>query len=582
MNRETDYFEARGNRMKARKQRKGLLWPTLALVTALVTACSGNGGKNANSPAPEGSASASATGSGETASGYKDKYDPPVTITTVWGVDPALKFKNGETIENNVATRWALETLGIEIKSLWSVTDTNNAFVTKMRLAMSSNQKMPDVVTIGDAQLAQDLIDTGMFREVGTLFDQYANDKWKQAMNLDPNVWNPYMRDGKKMGIPVLDYAYNHDYLLWIRQDWLDKLNLEGPKTLADLETIMDAFKNRNPDGLSPDKVTPLSIGFKTTMNTWMGDPSWVFGAYGTIPGQWNVGADGKLEWGSIHPASKQALETLKKWRDKGYIPAEAALWDENKTAEPAVAGTAGIIPGPYWMSGWPLLDTVKNVPHAVWKPYPIPTGPDGKAGRHGTHFTSGVTLIHKDMEHPEALFTYQNYLFDHLADPEPGSQWDIGVFKGYDYDLDANGNPVYLDKIPGGEVNINRYWLVKDGARIPDAQMKALLNLADGKEPVTRLEKEVKNNYGPETPAAAKVLMSQPDISYKDMFTGPATPTMQSKLDYLKKIELQTFNEIIYGKKGLDEFDKFVGTWKSSGGDQITKEVNEWYASAH
>jgi len=557
---------------------------SIALIASLLAACSGNNNNDASSssaaPAASTSASPVASDSAEPASAYKDKYDPPVEITTVWGVDPALKFKNGESIENNVQTRWALDTLGIKIKSLWSVTDTNNAFVTKMRLSMSSGQDMPDVVTIGDEQLAQDLIDTGMFADAGELFDQYANDTWKKAMELDPGVWNPYIRDGKRIGIPVLDYAYNHDYLLWVRQDWLDKLQLKAPTTLAELETVMDAFKNNNPDGLSPDKVVPLSIGFKTTMNTWMGDPSWIFGAFGTIPGQWNVGADGNLEWGSINPAIKQGLDTLKQWRDKGYIPAEAALWDENKTAEPAVAGTAGIIPGPYWMSGWPLLDTAKNVPSAVWKPIAIPTGPEGKAGRHGTRFTSGVTLINKKMKNPEAVFTYQNYLFDHLADPAVGSDWDLGVFKGYDYDLDASGNPVYLDKIPGGEVNINRYWLVKDGARIPDAQMKALLNLADGKEPTTRLEKEVKNNYGPETPAAAKVLLAQPNISLTNMFTGPATPTMQSKLDYLKKIELQTFNEIIYGKKGLDEFDKFVADWKSGGGDAMTKEVNEWYAS--
>ncbi|SFT07838.1 extracellular solute-binding protein [Paenibacillus sp. BC26] len=563
----------------------------LMLIASGLAACSGNnengnsgnGNKNAASTEQSNTTSNAAANTTEEAkpeSAYKDKYDPPVTISTVWGVDPALKFKNGESIENNVSTKWALDTLGIKIDSLWSVTDTNNAFATKLRLSLSSGQDLPDVVTVGDSQLAQDLIETGAFRDVGELFDQYANEKWKTAMNLDPNVWNPYTRDGKKMGIPVLDYAYNHDYLLWIRQDWLDKLNLQAPKTLDDLEKIMDAFKNQNPDGLKPDKVVPLSIGFKSTMNTWMGDPSWIFGAYGTIPAQWNQAADGSLEWGSINPASKQALEKLKQWRDKGYIPSEAAIWDENKTAEPAVAGTAGIIPGPYWMSGWPLLDTAKNVPTAVWKPYAIPTGPDGKAGRHGTNFTSGVTLINKDMEHPEAIFTYQNYLFDHLADPQTGSDWDLGVFKGYDYDLDASGNPLYLDKIPGGEVNINRYWLVKDGARIPDAQMKALLKLADGSEATTKLEKEVKNNYGPETPAAAKVLLSQPDISFKDLFTGPATQTMQSKLDYLKKIELQTFNEIIYGKKGLDSFDQFVADWKSAGGDKMTQEVNDWYKS--
>ena len=77
-----------------------------------------------------------------------------------------------------------------------------------------------------------------------------------------------------------------NDYLLWIRQDWLDKLNMKAPKTIDELEAVMEAFKNNNPDGLAPEKVTPLSVGFKTSMNTWMGDVSWIFGAYGTLPQQ--------------------------------------------------------------------------------------------------------------------------------------------------------------------------------------------------------------------------------------------------------------------------------------------------------
>ncbi|OWA33423.1 sugar ABC transporter [Saccharibacillus sp. O16] len=541
-----------------------------AMLATTLAGCSG-GGKTAEG-------TASTTPSVENV--YKEKYDPPVTITTAWGVDPALTFKNGETIENSVATKWAKEQFGIDIKSLWSVTDTNGAFGTKLRLAMSSGQDMPDVLTIGtaDNQIAQDLIDSGMYEEVGPLFDKYASKTWKEAIDQDPNVWNAYMRDGKRMGIPVLDYAYNHDYLLWIRQDWLDKLNLKAPKTIDELEKVMDAFKNKNPDGLAPDKVVPLSIGFKTSMNTWMGDPSWIFGAYGTLPQQWNVDADGKLAYGSIQPGMKQGLEKLNQWLQKGYIPQEAALWDENKTSEPAVAGTTGIIPGPYWMSGWPLQDTVKNAPGAVWKPIEIPTGPDGKAMRHGTQFTNGVTLIKKGMEHPEAFFTYQNYLFDNYANPAPGSQYDNGLFAGYDYQLDANGKQVPTDKIDGGYVNVVRYLLVRDGARIPDAQMKALQSLAEGNQPKTKLEKDVAVNYGPETPEAAQVLLAQKDSSFKDMFTGPTTATMKSKMDYLNKMENQTFNEIIYGKKPADAFDEFVTNWKAGGGDQITSEVNAWY----
>ena len=49
-----------------------------------------------------------------------------------------------------------------------------------------------------------------------------------------------------------------------------------------------------------------------------------------------------------------------------------------------------------------------------------------------------------------------------------------------------------------------------------------------------------------------------------------------------MKTMELETFAKIIYGNEPLDKFDRFVSDWKSKGGDQIEKEVNEWYKSVN
>lgn len=53
-------------------------------------------------------------------------------------------------------------------------------------------------------------------------------------------------------------------------------------------------------------------------------------------------------------------------------------------------------------------------------------------------------------------------------------------------------------------------------------------------------------------------------------------TKTMDSKWANLKKLEEETFAKIITGKVGSDAFDSFVEEWKASGGDEITKEVQE------
>ncbi|PRA07577.1 sugar ABC transporter [Paenibacillus sp. MYb63] len=507
------------------------------------------------------------------------KYDPPVSITYLrpWG--PDVKFKSGEDQDNNVHTKWAKEKLGIELKNQWISPSTNNAFETKLRLSLASNADMPDIISYrGEFNLVRELIESGKFVDAGELFDKYASDTWKAAVNEDPSVWYPYMQDGKKIGIPILDYSYNGDPVMWIREDWMKKFNLEAPKTIDDLEVIMETFTNQDPDGNGKQDTYGLTIGFKNWLNTWMSEAGWVFGAYGTMPNQWNLTADGKLEYGSVTPGAKQALAKLQSWMSKGYIPEEAGVYDETKAAEEFTAGKAGIVVGPHWMPSWPLEDVKKNNPEAEYKAYPIPSGPNGQAGRHGTSNGNGVVLINKDMKNPEAFFTYQNYLFDHYANPKEGDEFEHGFAEGYDWVM-VDGKPSTDASLTGGYAP-EKYTLTFDGARIPNLSMTTLAKLASGEEPTTPFEKKIKSGVPTPMLDAAKIVLDQKDIVFNQMFTGAPSMTMQMNNDILTKMEKDTFSQIVYGKTSVDAFDSFVEKWKSSGGDQITKEVNEWYDS--
>ncbi|MBY0116804.1 extracellular solute-binding protein [Paenibacillus xylanexedens] len=507
------------------------------------------------------------------------KYDPPVSITYLrpWG--PDVKFKSGEDQDNNVHTKWAKEKLGIELKNQWISPSTNNAFETKLRLSLASNADMPDIISYrGEFNLVRELIESGKFVDAGELFDKYASDTWKAAVNEDPSVWYPYMQDGKKIGIPILDYSYNGDPVMWIREDWMKKFNLEAPKTIDDLEVIMETFTNQDPDGNGKQDTYGLTIGFKNWLNTWMSEAGWVFGAYGTMPNQWNLTADGKLEYGSVTPGAKQALAKLQSWMSKGYIPEEAGVYDETKAAEEFTAGKAGIVVGPHWMPSWPLEDVKKNNPEAEYKAYPIPSGPNGQAGRHGTSNGNGVVLINKDMKNPEAFFTYQNYLFDHYANPKEGDEFEHGFAEGYDWVM-VDGKPSTDASLTGGYAP-EKYTLTFDGARIPNLSMTTLAKLASGEEATTPFEKKIKSGVPVPMLDAAKIVLDQKDIVFNQMFTGAPSMTMQMNNDILTKMEKDTFSQIVYGKTSVDAFDSFVEKWKSSGGDQITKEVNEWYDS--
>ena len=59
-------------------------------------------------------------------------------------------------------------------------------------------------------------------------------------------------------------------------------------------------------------------------------------------------------------------------------------------------------------------------------------------------------------------------------------------------------------------------------------------------------------------------------------------TPTMIKKWSSLQAMQEETFTKIISGSAPVDSFDEFVASWNRLGGEDITKEVNEWYAERY
>ena len=52
----------------------------------------------------------------------------------------------------------------------------------------------------------------------------------------------------------------------------------------------------------------------------------------------------------------------------------------------------------------------------------------------------------------------------------------------------------------------------------------------------------------------------------------------MVSRKAELDKLRNNTFLSMVMGETPVSDFDKFVEQWKAQGGDEIAKEVNEWY----
>ncbi len=508
------------------------------------------------------------------------KFDPPVKMTMVIGHEEP--FRPNESMNDNKLTRWAKERLGIELQFLWQVTSQNNGYPNKLRLELAAGNKLPDVIVLSahgqEGYLAHELVDSGMFREVGTLFDKYANKYWKDTQKEYDYTWNPHVRDGKRMALPMFRPALHNDVVMHLRKDWLDKLGLKVPTTVEELEVVLDAFTNKDPDGNGVKDTYGITVSGKDGFASPVGDMAWLFGAYGTLPGIWTKGKDGSLQYGSVQPGAKQALEKLNSWMQKGYMHKEVGLWDGNKSGEIYAAGKAGVIFSPRWGLSR-FQDVIKNVKGAEIVQAPIPKGPGGQA-RIGTDVLSHVALINKDMKNPEAWFVLQNYLWDHYANPKPGSEFEFGMFEGYDYVFDngkmSTDRPV-IQKVTGFE-RVRHYNHVRTPLD-PKLFVYSLYKGAKGLPLETPYEK-AENERRAKDPYDIKtggIQWETKDHSVINAYNGQFTKTMSDKGELLDKMELETFTKIMYGNLPISAFDKFVTDWKTGGGDAITKEVNDW-----
>ncbi|MBM7551558.1 extracellular solute-binding protein [Thalassobacillus pellis] len=511
-----------------------------------------------------------------------ESKDGVVEITTVRTMKDDTKFKKGEDVNNNVVTRWAEEDLGINFNTLWTV-PSDEQYNTKIRLSMSAGKDLPDVFLVSDGQLIADLIESGKVMQVDEAIEKHASPRLKKIFKKFPEAFYQATVDGKRYGIPRFSGGNGSDSLLWIRQDWLDKFNLEAPKTIKELEHVMEVFSTQDPDGNGKDDTMGITLASKNGLATWLADGSFIFGAEGDyLPKLWSENEKGELVYGSIQPNAKDALARLNEWYEKGYLDKEIGILDEQAAIEDFVAGKSGIIAAPPWADGWPINDAEKNIEGANVQPYPLPGSEDGQIGRKGEGLTTGQFLFSKDFEHMDKFFEYWDAIYGYtLGDSK---YFEKGMFEGYDYVM-QDGKPVYdqetIEKVTGEPyINPGKYFLPTDVPTIP-------YMLYDLLEDLHATGRDAKNPYEArfvggteEYLEAGAIVNQQNEIRIENKWTGPPTKTMQERGELLEKMEQEYYADIIYGNLPVDAFDEFVEKWKSSGGDKITEEVNAWYDS--
>lgn len=514
------------------------------------------------------------------------KYPETVTVHMGGKMNPNAKIPEGMSFDNNSYTRLLKDELNIEVVYDWVASMSD--FDEKTSLCIGSNT-VPEVMNVTAAQYRA-LLKYDMIQPLDQYFDDYASDALKSYIEsggeeLMKCITN---EDGEIMAIPAPNLTAGGINEMWIRQDWLDALDLEAPRTWDELAKVAEAFVSQDPDGNGEeDTIGILGPGNADHMNAVGGnqfgiDP--LFSSYQSYPQYWLEGKDGTIEYGSIQPETKTALEQIAKLYADGLIDPEMLVRSDSK--EPLLAGKVGIFFGPWWCA-YTFADTTLSG-EADWRAYFTPLSEDGKYYTHMAEPTTQYVVASKDCANPEAAFKIINFLIaneqawveEGVSSTEMGTADFYPLYNTYDNADEIETSYEVLTKYLAGEIGVD------------DVDFSTHKLLKSDMEAVTELKKEPYDDFSLQNwnldsemakgnlPRLVAImvgdapLVNEEYVPVYNMYNGQ-TETMEAKWANLKKMEEETFAKIIMGKADISEFDTFVKNWKSQGGDQILKEIN-------
>ncbi len=553
-----------------------------AMVMGSLTGCGGSGSGSDSSGAASDSGQAAAAEDEEVDPRFK--YDEPVTLTSYFEISPAIMNDwDQEEAMNSVYYQRMTEETNISIDWLWFAANTADDSQQKKSVAIASGE-IPDFMIVNSSQLSllakSDLIN----RDIGKIFEKYATEELMSWTTGEGDAaLESASYDGQTIAIPLVDSSIDAAPMMWIRRDWIEKLNLEMPKTMEDLYNVMIAFRDQDPDGNGQDDTIGM-VFHNNFLSAGLGDAVGLFDAFGAYPTIWVQDGNGGLKYGSIMEENKDALNYIAKMYQEGLIDQDFSSNDEVKASEAAASGRAGIQYGLMWNANWPLNSTVQNDINADWVAIPLPSATGEEARPQISPVINGYVVVSKKCEHPEAVVRLLSFWVDKFG------------YSGDEYND-------YLVEDANGVLNFPQHWVmlktwfplknltaaqsIWEAMDSGDSSKLNAEQLAYYNDIQTYLGGDVVTGYGSMKTFGNDMSAFQTiehyyndDLFMVNEFTTGPTPTMGQKMSTITDKVMEYYTKVIMGIETTDSFDDFVNEVNALGLEKITEELNEWYTS--
>lgn len=424
--------------MKSTLKRLGCALLALMLCVSVFAACDSGSSSSAGSTASK-TESSKAEGGESTADNSEpaktstgEKIDPTACEETM---DVSIAVMTGFTQSDSRVEKMLEEkyNLNIELVVLPGWTDGQ----AKINLLMASDDT-PNVMWWWS--MDNDFLkwkDAGLLVDVSEYLNKYTNIRDYYNKMDTASLFFATEEDGKIYRIPG-DISEPSCECLWIRKDWLDNLKLEVPKTMDELNEVIRAFTEDDPDGNGQDDTFGLGgDGY---------DPRsfipWIYNYDYTHYDRWVVDDQGKVGYGFCMPNTQKWLADVADMYAKGYITPNITT-DTDRDEEWANGGFG--VAYSWCAYNNPDSQTMKsfkaNNPEGNWIPIDMPIGQSGKMIQDDPATSAAWAYfgITKTASDPERLYAF----YDDMCSLENYVERRYGV-EGEDYTIeDGLYNPV-------------------------------------------------------------------------------------------------------------------------------------------
>lgn len=508
------------------------------------------------------------------------KYEDPVTLTYARSYSVSVKTDPNDpdikSLDDNIWYNTYERDLGIKLENLW--TAESGDYDQKWMMSMV-NGDIPDFGIVS-AKVYQQLLEADLIMDTTEIFDKYASDLYREYNEAENWVsYNAIKKNGRLYGFPYPGFTAESVDLMYIRKDWLEAVDREVPKTLDELESLMDAFIEAELGG--PDTLGMASFaGIRQYVN-FIGGVLEGHGAYHNI---W-LEEDGELVYSNTTQKFKDGLLRLQDWYEKGYVREDFLTLDVNTGGEDVAAGRCGIVYGVYYtpISGGVASSWAND--NAEWVVAEIPTvdgSPAVSLGYNSPSIDRSAYFVSKDCENPEAVIHLINFSMELRNNKKPELYEDLR------YNVRADGTSVFHHSVVSGTqiawANLRCYNDCMAALEAGTGENLPATAKTSYEQIIKAMNGDVESKgmnlvFGVDGVYSVIGKMRSEGRNLITAYNTGSTSTMLEKGADLKQNLEAAMYKVIMGED-ISVYEEALDTWYKTGGEQITEEVNDWYRS--